>query len=44
MVITVQIDKWDVTKILIDIGSQAKILFLTALKKWVSIESSSKNR
>jgi hypothetical protein len=33
MVITVHIDIWDVTKILIDNGSQAKILFLTAFKK-----------
>jgi hypothetical protein len=28
IVVTVHIDKWDVTKILIDNGSQAKILFL----------------
>jgi hypothetical protein len=28
MVLTVHIDRWDVTKILIDNGSQAKILFL----------------
>jgi hypothetical protein len=42
MVITVHIDRWDVTKILIDNGSQAEILFLTAFKKWVSIENSSK--
>jgi hypothetical protein len=33
MVITVHIDKWDVTKILIDNGSQAEILFLAAFDK-----------
>jgi hypothetical protein len=33
MVITVHIDRWDVTKILIYNGSQAKILFLTAFDK-----------
>jgi hypothetical protein len=33
MVITVHIDIWDITKILIDNGSQAKILFLTAFEK-----------
>jgi hypothetical protein len=33
MVITVHIDKWDVTKILINNGSQAKILFLVAFNK-----------
>jgi hypothetical protein len=32
MVITDHIDRWDVTKILIDNVRQAKILFLTALK------------
>jgi hypothetical protein len=30
MVITAHIDKWDVTRVLIDNGSQAKILFLSA--------------
>jgi hypothetical protein len=30
MVIRVHIDKWDVTKILINNGSQAKILFQVA--------------
>jgi hypothetical protein len=44
MVITVHIDRWDVTKILIDNGSQDEILFLTAFEKWVSTENSSKNR
>jgi hypothetical protein len=43
MVITVHIDRWDVSKVLIDNGSQAKILFLS-LKKWVLTENSSKNR
>jgi hypothetical protein len=33
MVITVHINKWNVTKILIDNGSQAKILFLAAFDK-----------
>jgi hypothetical protein len=33
MVITVHIDRWDVTKILIDNGSQDEILFLTAFEK-----------
>jgi hypothetical protein len=33
MVITVHIDRWDVTKILIDNGSQAEILFLAAFNK-----------
>jgi hypothetical protein len=33
MVVTVHINRWDVIKILIDNGSQAKILFLTAFKK-----------
>jgi hypothetical protein len=33
MVITVHMDRWDVTKILIDNGSQAEILFLVAFKK-----------
>jgi hypothetical protein len=42
MVITIHIDRWDVTKILIDNGSQAEILFLTAFKKWVSTKNSSK--
>jgi hypothetical protein len=30
MVITACIDKWDVTRVLVDNGSQAKILFLSA--------------
>jgi hypothetical protein len=33
MVITVHIDRWDVTKILIDNDCQAKILFLRAFDK-----------
>jgi hypothetical protein len=33
MVITVHIDRWDVTKILIDKDSQAKILFLATFDK-----------
>jgi hypothetical protein len=33
MVTTVHIDRWDVTKILIDNASQAKILFLATFDK-----------
>jgi hypothetical protein len=33
MVLTVHIDKWDVSKILVNNGSQAEILFLSTLKK-----------
>jgi hypothetical protein len=45
IVITVHIDRWDVTKVLIDNGSQAEILFLSAFqKKWATIRSSSKSR
>jgi hypothetical protein len=33
MVVTVHIDRWDVTKILIDNGSQAEILFLATFDK-----------
>jgi hypothetical protein len=33
MVVTVHIDRWDVTKILIDNGSQTEILFLSAFEK-----------
>jgi hypothetical protein len=33
MIITIHIDRWDITKILIDNGSQAKILFLVAFDK-----------
>jgi hypothetical protein len=33
MVITVHIDRWDITKILVDNGSQAEILFLAAFDK-----------
>jgi hypothetical protein len=33
MVLTVHIDRWDVTKILVDNGSQAEILFLSAYEK-----------
>jgi hypothetical protein len=33
MVITVHIDRWDITKILIDSSSQAKILFLATFDK-----------
>jgi hypothetical protein len=33
MVLTVHIDRWDISRILIDNGSQAEILFLLAFKK-----------
>jgi hypothetical protein len=33
MVVIIHIDRWDVTKILINNGSQAKILFLAAFDK-----------
>jgi hypothetical protein len=33
MVLNVHIDRWDVTRILVDNGSQAEILFLSAFKK-----------
>jgi hypothetical protein len=33
MVLTVHIDRWDISRILIDNGSQAKILFLLAFEK-----------
>jgi hypothetical protein len=33
MVITIHIDRWDVTWILVDNGNQAKILFLSTFKK-----------
>jgi hypothetical protein len=32
MVVTVHIDRWDIMKVLIDNGSQAKILFLTTFE------------
>jgi hypothetical protein len=32
MILTAHIDRWDVTKILIDNGSQAEILFLSTFK------------
>jgi metal-dependent hydrolase (beta-lactamase superfamily II) len=33
MVVTVHVDRWDVTRILIDNGSQAKILFMSDFEK-----------
>jgi hypothetical protein len=33
IVVTVHIDRWDITRILIDNGSQAEILFLTGFNK-----------
>jgi hypothetical protein len=32
-VVTVHIERWDVTRILVDNGSQARILFLSAFNK-----------
>jgi hypothetical protein len=46
MVIIVHIDRWDVTKILIDNNSQAKILFLATFDEmgfdWKQLKESSK--
>jgi hypothetical protein len=39
MVVTVHIDRWDVTRIPIDNGSQAEIPFLSAFEKWAMTES-----
>jgi hypothetical protein len=33
MVISVHIDRWDVTRILVDNGSQAEVLFLSAFEQ-----------
>jgi hypothetical protein len=33
MVLTVHINRWDITKILIDNGGQAEIFFLSAFEK-----------
>jgi hypothetical protein len=33
MVLTIHINRWDVTKILVDNGSQAEFLFLSAFEK-----------
>jgi hypothetical protein len=44
MVVTVHIDRWDATKILIDNGREAKLIFLTTFKKWVSAENSLRNQ
>jgi hypothetical protein len=38
MVINAHIDKWDAKRILVDNGSQAEILFLSASIKWVMTE------
>jgi hypothetical protein len=47
MVIIVHIDRWDVTKILIDNNSQAKILFLATFDEmgfdWKQLKESSKS-
>jgi hypothetical protein len=39
MVITIHINRWDITKVLVDNGSQVENLFLSAFKKWAMIES-----
>jgi hypothetical protein len=39
VVLTVHIDRWDVSRILINNGSQAEILFLSAFKKWATTRS-----
>jgi hypothetical protein len=43
MVVTVHIERWDVTKILVNNGSQAKILFPTAFNKMGFDRKRSKN-
>jgi hypothetical protein len=35
MALTVHIDRWDVSKSLVDNGSQVEILFLPTFKKWL---------
>jgi hypothetical protein len=40
MVITVHIDKWNVTRLLVDNGSQAEILFLSTFEQMVSVRNS----
>jgi hypothetical protein len=42
MGVTVHVDRWDVTKILIDNESQAKILFLIAFEKLATTERTDK--
>jgi hypothetical protein len=44
MVVTVRIDRWDVTRILVDIGSQVKILFLSAFESMGYDESNWKSQ
>jgi hypothetical protein len=44
MVLTVHIDRWDVSKILVDNGSQTEILFLSTFEKWVMKRSNSRNQ
>jgi hypothetical protein len=44
MVATVHIDRWDVTRILIDNGSQDEILFMSAFKKMGYEKSNSKSQ
>jgi hypothetical protein len=39
LVIIVHIDKWYVTRILVDNGSQAEIIFLSSFKKWSMTKS-----
>jgi hypothetical protein len=44
MVLIVHLDHWDITRILVDNGSLAEILFLSAFKKWAITRNNSKNR
>jgi hypothetical protein len=44
MVLTIHINRWDISKILVDSGSQAEILFMSTLKKWAMTRSRSKNQ
>jgi hypothetical protein len=39
IVVTIHINRWDLTRILVDNGSQVEILFLSAFKKWATTES-----
>jgi hypothetical protein len=43
-VVAIHTNKWDVTRILIENGSQAEILFISDLKKWATIESNWKSK
>jgi hypothetical protein len=44
MLLTVHIDRWDTSRIIIDNGNQVEILFLSVFKKCVMIRSISRSR